>query len=66
MTMPDAARAMPTDAAYACPMEEHPDENDPANRGPYFSAQPGECPRCGMKLKPLDQLSWTKTYMREE
>jgi len=66
MTMPDVARAMPADAAYACSMEEHPDESAPAGRGPYFSAQPGACPRCGMKLKPLDQLSWTKTYMREE
>lgn len=59
-------QTMPHDAAYACPMEEHPDESDPANRGPYFSAEPGECPRCGMRLKPLDQLPWTKEYTRHE
>ncbi len=51
-------KIMPKGAAYACPMEEHPDENDPANRGPYFSAHPGECPLCGMKLKLLDELEW--------
>jgi len=59
-------KIMPHDAAYACPMEEHPDENDPVNRGPFFSKEPGECPRCGMKLKPLDQLPWTKQYTHEE
>lgn len=59
-------KIMPHDAAYACPMEEHPDESDAANQGPYFSAQAGECPRCGMKLKPLDQLLWTKQYTHEE
>ncbi len=56
---------MPTDAAFACPMEEHPDETDPANRGPYFSASEGTCPRCGMKLKPLAELNWTKRYADE-
>ncbi len=65
MTMSEVARTMPADAAYACPMEAHPDESDAANRGPYFSAQAGECPRCGMKLKPLGQLSWTKPYTRK-
>jgi Cu(I)/Ag(I) efflux system membrane fusion protein/cobalt-zinc-cadmium efflux system membrane fusion protein len=59
-------KTMPHDAAYACPMEEHPDVTDPTNRGPYFSPKSGECPRCGMKLKPLDQVPWTKEYMRHE
>jgi hypothetical protein len=59
-------KTMPHDAAYACPMEEHPDVTDPTNRGPYFSPESGECPRCGMKLKPLDQVPWTKEYMRHE
>jgi len=61
-----APKTMPKDAAFACPMEEHPDESDPVARGPYFSAQPGECPHCGMKLKPLDQLKWTKDYARRK
>ena len=50
--------SIPADAAYACPMETHPDETDPAKQGAYFSATAGKCPRCGMKLKPLDQLDW--------
>ncbi len=58
----DEPKTMPRDAAFACPMEEHPDETEPADRGPYFSAQPGECPRCGMRLKPLSELSWTNNY----
>ncbi len=53
---------MPPDTAYACPMEAHPDETDPANQGPYFSAKPGECPRCGMELKPVDEFPWTSKY----
>jgi Cu(I)/Ag(I) efflux system membrane fusion protein/cobalt-zinc-cadmium efflux system membrane fusion protein len=65
MTLSDVAKTMSADAAYACPMEEHSDESEPAARGPYFSAQPGQCPRCGMKLKSLDQLPWTKGYQRE-
>ncbi|MFQ5461429.1 MAG: efflux RND transporter periplasmic adaptor subunit [Phycisphaerae bacterium] len=51
---------MPTDAKYACPMETHPDEADPANQGPYFANNPGKCPRCGMKLKPIDDLDWVQ------
>ncbi|MHC4234400.1 MAG: efflux RND transporter periplasmic adaptor subunit, partial [Planctomycetota bacterium] len=51
---------LPTDAAYACPMEEHPDEADPAKQGAYFSAEPGECPWCGMALKPLAGLRWVQ------
>ncbi len=64
--MPSVAKTMPAETAFACPMEEHPDQSDAADRGPYFSAEAGECPRCGMALEPLDQLSWTKTYTREE
>jgi len=59
-------KTMPANAAYACPMEAHPDESDPANRGPYFAAESGDCPRCRMKLKPLNQLPWTKSYEHEE
>lgn len=61
-----SAASIPADAKFACPMEQHPDESDPADRGPYFAAAPGECPRCGMKLKPLDQLPWTTNYTRDE
>ena len=51
---------MPADARYACPMETHPGESDPAQQGAYFSAEPGTCPWCGMALKPLDDLQWIK------
>ena len=54
----EAGPAIPPDAAYACPMDEHPDEEDPANQGAYFSAAPRRCPLCGMKLKPIDDLEW--------
>ncbi len=57
-------REMPRNAQYACPMEEHPGQADPEERGPYFSSGPGQCPRCGMNLKPLDELPWTKGYRR--
>jgi len=51
---------IPADAQYACPMDRHPDEANEADQGPYFSAEPGTCPRCGMKLKPLDDLEWVR------
>lgn len=54
------AVSTPPDARYACPMPEHPDAEDPAQRGPYFSDQPGRCPVCGMKLKPLEELPWAQ------
>jgi Cu(I)/Ag(I) efflux system membrane fusion protein/cobalt-zinc-cadmium efflux system membrane fusion protein len=57
------AMSMPADAAYACPMETHPAETDPANQGPYFSAEPGECPRCGMTLKLLGELDWAQARL---
>jgi hypothetical protein len=47
-------------AKYACPMEAHPDESDPARQGAYLSTEPGECPRCGMKLRPIDDLAWVQ------
>jgi len=56
----DSTGTIPSDAKYACPMETHPDEADPAKRGPYFSDKPGKCPRCGMKLVPLDTLDWVR------
>ncbi|MFQ5489594.1 MAG: efflux RND transporter periplasmic adaptor subunit [Phycisphaerae bacterium] len=61
-----AMEGMPADAAYACPMEEHPDEADPAEQGAYYSANPGKCPRCGMKLKPLDELEWVRVRRAAE
>jgi hypothetical protein len=51
---------IPENARYACPMQSHPDEADPAQRGPYYAAEPGECPRCGMTLQPLDELDWVR------
>lgn len=51
---------IPEDAQYACPMETHPDQENPDERGTYFAAAPGQCPRCGMKLKPLDELEWVE------
>lgn len=55
---PPRAPGIPADARYACPMETHPDEPDPAHQGPYFSPDAGRCPWCGMTLKPLDTLAW--------
>lgn len=61
MAMADTA-TMPPDTAYTCPMETHPDETDPADQGPYFSNQAGRCPRCGMRLKPIEEFSWVEKY----
>lgn len=49
---------IPPDAKYACPMDKHPDETDPARQGAFFSTEPGRCDWCGMNLKPLDELDW--------
>ncbi|MCB9866874.1 MAG: DUF3347 domain-containing protein [Phycisphaerales bacterium] len=54
---------MPADAKYACPMATHPDAAKADERGPYFAAEPGECPRCGMKLKPIEELAWAKAML---
>lgn len=51
------------DAKYACPMDKHPDEDDPANRGPYFSSEAGDCPLCGMKLKLIGELEWAQALL---
>lgn len=53
--------SMPPGTTYACPIEEHPNQADPAEQGPYFSDKPGECPRCGMTLQPIDGLDWVQT-----
>lgn len=55
-------KTRPVDAKYTCAMEEHPDEADPANRGPYWSSEPGKCPLCDMKLKPIESYAWTAKY----
>jgi hypothetical protein len=55
-----AVAGIPPEARYACPMESHPGETDPARQGAYFSAEPGDCPWCGMQLKPLAELSWVQ------
>jgi len=47
-------------SSHACPMSEHPDAEKAEDRGPYFSDAEGSCPRCGMKLKPIKELSWAE------
>lgn len=61
-----AEAGIPADAAFACPMDTHPDEEDPAQRGAYFSAQSGRCPWCNMKLVPLAELDWVKVLRAAE
>jgi len=51
---------IPPDAAYACPMDKHPAETDPARQGAYFATEPGDCPWCGMKLAPIEALAWVQ------
>ncbi len=51
---------IPEDARFACPMDEHPSQEDPAKQGAYFAEKPGRCPWCNMELKPLDELDWVK------
>lgn len=53
----------PEDAKYACPMEKHPDQDDPDEQGAFFASESGECPWCGMKLKPIDELPWARARM---
>ncbi len=52
--------SIPADARYACPMDSHPGETEPARQGAYFAAEPGDCPWCGMRLKPLAELPWVQ------
>ncbi len=58
-----ASGGIPADAKYACPMDEHPDEADPAEQGAYFAAEPGKCPLCGMRVKPLEELEWVQARL---
>ena len=44
------AEGIPPDAKYTCPMQEC----------RQFSDKPGECPICGMRLKPIEQVTWAK------
>lgn len=44
------AATIPSDAKYTCPMKEC----------WHFSAEKGECPVCGMRLKPLDDVDWVQ------
>ncbi len=59
----DAQTVLPEGAKYACPMEKHPNQADPAKQGAYFSSEPGECPWCGMQLKPIGEVPWAKALM---
>jgi hypothetical protein len=59
-------QSIPPDAKYACPMEAHPDRENPEEQGAYFSTGPGTCPWCGMKLKPLDELAWARVLRAAE
>ena len=59
----DTATGIPADAKYACPMETHPDQEDPAHRGAFFSSKPGRCDWCGMKLKPLAEIDWVQARL---
>jgi len=56
----ESSQGIPVDAKYACPMETHPDEADPSAQGAHFSDKLGVCPRCGMQLKPLEELPWAR------
>lgn len=48
-------RSVPSDAEYVCPME----------RCWYFASQPGKCPKCGMRLKPIDDVPWAKAWREQ-
>ncbi|MCH7812918.1 MAG: efflux RND transporter periplasmic adaptor subunit [Planctomycetes bacterium] len=63
---PSETSTIPSDATHACPMDEHPDETDPAKQGPFFAGEPGRCPWCGMKLAPLDELKWVRVARAAE
>lgn len=58
-SQPDSS-GIPENARFACPMEAHPEEADPARKGAYFSPDEGKCPLCGMALKPLSELPWVE------
>ncbi|MCO6438193.1 MAG: DUF3347 domain-containing protein [Phycisphaerae bacterium] len=56
----------PVGAKFACPMETHPDQGDPREQGAYFAENRGDCPWCGMKLEPLDELDWARARRAAE
>jgi hypothetical protein len=61
LTAAEPPGGIPTGTRFACPMETHPDQPDASQQGPYFSPDPGDCPWCGMKLKPVEELPWVRT-----
>jgi Cu(I)/Ag(I) efflux system membrane fusion protein/cobalt-zinc-cadmium efflux system membrane fusion protein len=54
---------IPSDAKYACPMDTHPSETDPARQGAFFSTEAGRCDWCGMTLKPIEELAWVQARL---
>lgn len=62
----DDGGGIPAGAKYACPMETHPNQEDSKEKGAYFAEEPGDCPWCGMKLKPLDELNWARARRAAE
>lgn len=44
----DPLKAIPAGATYVCPMDVC----------WYFAAEPGECPECGMDIKPIAEVPW--------
>ncbi len=59
-TLPVPGQGIPASARYVCPMETHPDREDPSEQGAYFAVEPGDCPWCGMKLQPIDAIAWAR------
>jgi len=55
--------AVPAGSKYACSMPKHLGQKDPEKQGPYFSKEPGRCPRCGMDLVPIGTLDWVKPLL---
>jgi transcription initiation factor IIE alpha subunit len=53
---PAARPPIPADAQYVCPMEEC----------WHFAAGPGECPKCGMNIKPIEEVEWAKALREAE
>ena len=56
LAAPEALPPIPDDAKFASPMEEC----------RQFSAVAGECPKCGMDLKPIDEVPWAKKALDEQ
>jgi len=32
----------------------------------YFAAEPGECPKCGMRLKPIEDVGWARDLLAQQ